>query len=223
LWGKAMIAAEYALKRSGPMSMSPSQLGAFTRSDPGQRHANLEYHVQPLSLGAFGEGLHEFPAITASVCNLNPTSRGTITIRSPHPRDPPLIAQEYLSTAADRKVAADSLRVTRRIIAQPAMERYHPEEFLPGIGLQSDEELARGAGEIGTTIFHPVATTAMGRDGDPMAVLDPHMRVRDGLGGRIAGLRVVDAGAMPSITSGNTNAPVLMMAEKAARWILAEE
>jgi choline dehydrogenase len=217
--GKARIALEYALRRSGPMSMAPSQLGAFTRSDPGRNHANEEFHVQPLSLDAFGEPLHAFPAITASVCNLNPTSRGSVEIASARAEDAPLIRPNYLSTDEDRKVAADSLRLTRRICAQPALARYRPEEWKPGVQFQSDEELARLAGDIATTIFHPVGTTAMGRDGDPDAVLDPRLRVRDGRGGRLAGLRVVDAGAMPVIVSGNTNAPVLMMAEKAARWI----
>ena len=221
LAGKARIALEYALRRTGPMSMAPSQLGAFTRSEPGQNHANIEFHVQPLSLDAFGEPLHGFPAITASVCNLNPTSRGRVDIASARPEDAPLIRPNYLATDADRQVAADSLRVTRRICAQPALARYAPEEWKPGPQYQSDDELARLAGDIATTIFHPVGTTAMGRDGDPDAVLDPRLRLRDGRGGRIAGLRVVDAGAMPVITSGNTNAPVLMMAEKAARWILA--
>lgn len=223
LMGKAMIALEYALKRSGPMSMAPSQLGAFTRSDPGQSHANLEYHVQPLSLEAFGEGLHAFPAFTASVCNLNPTSRGSVEIRSARPEDAPKIRPNYLSTDEDREVAVASLRVTRRIAAQPALARFAPEEWKPGVVHQSDEDLARLAGDIATTIFHPVATTAMGGDDMPEAVLDGRMRVRDGRGGRIAGLRVVDAGAMPRITSGNTNAPTMMMAEKAAKWILAEE
>ena len=222
LWGKAKIGMEYALKRSGPMSMAPSQLGAFTRSDPSQPHPNLEYHVQPLSLDAFGEPLHSFPAFTASVCNLNPSSRGTVHIRSAHFKDAPAIAPNYLSTPEDRQVAADSLRVTRRIAAQPALAPYQPEEWKPGPQYQSDEDLARLAGDIATTIFHPVGTTAMGRDGDPMAVLDSRLRVRDGRGGVVAGLRVVDAGAMPTITSGNTNSPTLMMAEKAAEWIRAD-
>ncbi|HMQ93975.1 MAG TPA: GMC family oxidoreductase N-terminal domain-containing protein [Amaricoccus sp.] len=222
LAGKAAIALEYALRRTGPMSMAPSQLGVFTRSRPGLNHANLEYHVQPLSLEAFGEGLHDFPAITASVCNLNPTSRGNVAIASAEPGDPPRIRPNYLSTEEDRTVAAESLRVTRRIVAQPALARFRPQEWKPGPGFQTDADLVRAAGDIGTTIFHPVGTTAMGRDEDPQAVLDPRLRMRDGRGGRIGGLRVVDAGAMPLITSGNTNAPVLMMAEKAARWILAE-
>jgi len=216
LWGKARIGLEYALWRSGPMSMAPSQLGAFTRSRPELPHPNLEYHVQPLSLDAFGEPLHRFPAFTASVCNLNPTSRGTVQIRSAQFTDAPAIAPCYLSTPEDRQVAADSLRVTRRIVAQPALQKYQPQEWKPGPQYQSDEELARLAGDIATTIFHPVGTTKMGRADDPMAVLDPELRVRG-----VAGLRVVDAGAMPTITSGNTNAPTLMLAEKAAEWLLA--
>ncbi|NCN97093.1 MAG: choline dehydrogenase [Rhodoferax sp.] len=220
LWGKAQIALEYALRRSGPMSMAPSQLGAFTRSDPAQPYPNLEYHVQPLSLEAFGEPLHPFAAFTASVCNLNPSSRGSVQIKSPDFTAAPAIAPNYLSTEADRKVAADSLRLTRAIVAQPALTPYQPQEFKPGVQYQSDADLTRLAGDIATTIFHPVGTTQMGPDGDPLAVLDSHLRVR-GPGGLIAGLRVVDAGAMPTITSGNTNSPTLMMAEKAARWIAA--
>ena len=221
LWGKAKIGLEYALKRSGPMSMAPSQLGAFTRSDPSKPYPNIQYHVQPLSLDAFGEPLHPFPAFTASVCNLNPTSRGLVQIRSADFQDAPAIAPNYLSTDADRQVAADSLRLTRRIVAQPALAAYRPEEFKPGVQFQTDDELARLAGDIATTIFHPVGTTKMGREEDPMAVLDARMRVR-GPGGLIRGLRVVDAGAMPVITSGNTNSPTLMMAEKAASWIVQD-
>ncbi|MBL6750348.1 MAG: GMC family oxidoreductase N-terminal domain-containing protein [Nevskia sp.] len=216
LHGKLRIGLEYVLLRSGPMSMSPSQLGAFTRSDPAQPHPNLEYHVQPLSLDAFGQPLHTFPAFTASVCNLNPTSRGSVRIRSPRFQDAPAIAPNYLSTAEDRQVAADSLRVTRRIVAQPALAPYQPEEFKPGAQYRSDDELARAAGDIGSTIFHPVGTAKMGRADDPAAVVDSHLRVRG-----VAGLRVVDASIMPTITSGNTNAPTLMIAEKAARWIAA--
>jgi choline dehydrogenase len=212
--GKAMIGLEYALRRSGPMSMAPSQLGAFTRSDASRPHANIQYHVQPLSLDAFGEPLHAFPAFTASVCNLNPTSRGTVQIKSARFEDAPAIAPNYLSTDEDRKVAADSLRVTRRIAAQPALAKYAPEEWRPGVQFQSDEDLARLAGDIATTIFHPVGTTRMGRADDPLAVVDPRLRVRG-----VAGLRVVDAGVMPTITSGNTNSPTLMIAEKAAHWI----
>ena len=215
LWDKAAIGVEYALRRSGPMSMSPSQLGVFTRSNPLQPHANIQYHVQPLSLEAFGEPLHEFPAFTASVCNLNPTSRGHVRIRSPRFKDAPAITPNYLSTAEDRQVAADSLRVTRRIVSQPALAKYRPVEFKPGAQYQSDEELIRLTGDIASTIFHPVGTTKMGRDNDPMAVVDSHLRVRG-----VAGLRVVDAGVMPTITSGNTNSPTLMIAEKAAHWIM---
>ena len=220
-WGRLRIGLEYLLWRRGPMSMAPSQLGAFTRSRPDRPWPDVEFHVQPLSLDAFGEPLHPFDAITASVCNLNPSSRGTVRIRSPRWEDAPAIAPNYLSTAEDRQVAADSLRLARRIVAQPALARYRPEEIRPGPQYQTDEELARLAGDIGTTIFHPVGTAAMGPDGDPMAVTDSHLRVRDGRGGRIGGLRVVDAGIMPTITSGNTNSPTLMIAEKAARWILA--
>ena len=218
LWGKALIGLEYAFKRSGPMSMAPSQLGAFTRSDPAQPYPNIEYHVQPLSLDAFGEPLHGFNAFTASVCNLNPTSRGTVQIKSPQFDAAPAIAPNYLSTEADRKVAADSLRVTRTIVAQPGLARYQPREWKPGVQYQSDAELAQLAGDIATTIFHPVGTTKMGAANDPFAVVDARLRVR-GPGGLIAGLRVVDAGVMPLITSGNTNSPTLMIAEKAARWI----
>ena len=218
LLGKARIGLEYLLKQTGPMSMAPSQLGAFTRSDPSQVHPNLEYHVQPLSLDAFGEPLHTFDAITASVCNLNPTSRGTVRIKTPVFTDAPAIAPNYLSTDADRKVAADSLRVTRRIVAQSALQKYQPEEYKPGTQFQSDAELAQLAGDIATTIFHPVGTTKMGLQNDPMAVVDARLKVHG-----VAGLRVVDAGVMPLITSGNTNSPTLMIAEKAAQWIVEDE
>lgn len=214
--GKAKIGLEYLLKRSGPMSMSPSQLGAFTRSDTGRTHANLEYHVQPLSLEAFGEDLHDFPAMTVSVCNLNPTSRGYVRITSSDFRDAPKIVPNYLDTEDDRKVAADSLRQVREIMAQSAMEPYEPEEYKPGVQHQTDEDLARLAGDIASTIFHPVGTVKMGRDDDPTAVLDPHLRMKG-----VAGLRVVDASVMPEITSGNTNSPTIMIAEKAAGWILS--
>ncbi|MFY0645215.1 GMC family oxidoreductase [Sulfitobacter geojensis] len=214
--GKAKIGLEYLFKRSGPMSMSPSQLGAFTRSDPSRSHANLEYHVQPLSLEAFGEDLHPFPAMTVSVCNLNPTSRGHVRIGSGNFRDAPKITPNYLDTQDDRKVAADSLRQVRKIMSQSAMCPYEPEEFKPGVQYQSDDDLTRLAGDIASTIFHPVGTVKMGRTEDDTAVLDPHLRVKG-----IAGLRVVDASVMPEITSGNTNSPTIMIAEKAARWILA--
>jgi choline dehydrogenase len=213
-WGKTKIGLEYALSRSGPMSMAPSQLGAFTKSDATREWANIQYHVQPLSLDAFGEPLHSFPAITASVCNLNPSSRGSVSLKSPDFKVPPAIAPNYLSTDEDRKVAADSLRVTRRIMSQAAMAAFEPEEFKPGVQYQTDEELARLAGDIASTIFHPVGTTRMGREDDPMAVVNSQLQVRG-----IRGLRVVDAGVMPTITSGNTNSPTLMIAEKAAHWM----
>lgn len=213
-WGKAKIGLEYVLKRSGPMSMSPSQLGAFTKSDPSQPYANLEYHVQPLSLDAFGEDLHAFPAFTASVCNLNPSSRGSVTITSNKSTDAPAVAPNYLSTEKDRLIAAQSLRQVREIASQPALAGYTPQEWKPGVVYQSDEALARLAGDIANTIFHPVGTTKMGRNHDLSAVVDPFLRVHG-----VLGLRVVDASVMPTITSGNTNSPTLMIAEKAARWI----
>jgi choline dehydrogenase len=216
-WGKAKIGLEYAMSRSGPMSMAPSQLGAFTKSSPEHAWPNIQYHVQPLSLDAFGEPLHNFPAITASVCNLNPTSRGSVSLKSADFNDAPAIAPNYLSTDEDRKVAADSLRVTRRIMSQAAMAPYAPEEYKPGAQYQTDEDLARLAGDIASTIFHPVGTTRMGRDDDPMAVVNSRLQVRG-----IHGLRVVDAGVMPTITSGNTNSPTLMIAEKAAHWMALE-
>jgi choline dehydrogenase len=213
-WGKLRIGLEYAFKRSGPMSMAPSQLGAFTRSSPAHEWPNVEYHVQPLSLDAFGEPLHGFDAFTASVCNLNPTSRGHVRIRSQDFRDAPRIAPNYLSTPEDRQVAADSLRLTRRIVAQPALAKYQPQEVKPGVQFQSDDDLARLAGDIATTIFHPVGTCRMGAADDPGAVVDARLQVRG-----VAGLRVVDASMMPTITSGNTNSPTLMIAERAAQWI----
>ena len=217
LLGKLRIGVEYALNRSGPMSMAPSQLGAFTRSDPSQVTANLQYHVQPLSLGKFGEPLHRFPAFTASVCNLRPTSRGHVRIASGDPLAAPKITPNYLTTAEDRKVAADSLSLTRRIVAAPALARYQPQEFMPGLQFQTEEELAHAAGDIGTTIFHPVGTCKIGQDGDPLAVLDQQMRVRG-----VAGLRVVDGSVMPAITSGNPNSPIIMIAEKAAQSIRSD-
>jgi choline dehydrogenase len=214
LWGKAAIGLEYAFKRTGPMSMAPSQLGAFTRSDEAQPWPNLEYHVQPLSLDAFGEPLHSFDAFTASVCNLNPESRGEIHIRNPRVEDAPAIAPNYLSTECDRLIAANSLRLTRKIAAQAALAPYQPQEWKPGPQYESDADLVRLAGDIGTTIFHPVGTCRMGRDDDVDAVVDSHLRVRG-----VSGLRVVDASVMPTITSGNTNSPTLMIAERAAEWI----
>ena len=216
-WSKAGMALEYALHRTGPLTMPPSQLGAFTRSDPGQPSANLEYHVQPISLDRFGEPPHRFPAFTASVCNLRPTSRGTVRITSANPRAHPAIAPNYLSTVEDRRVAIDAIRLTRRIVLESAALRPHaPEEFLPGPQLRSDDELLQAAGQIGTTIFHPVGTCRMGKAEDADAVVDPHCRVKG-----VAGLRVVDASVMPVITSGNTNAPTIMIAERVSRLILA--
>jgi choline dehydrogenase len=217
LIGKAAFAVEYALKRTGPMSMAPSQLGIFTKSDPSLKHANIEFHVQPLSLEAFGQPLHDFPAITASVCNLNPTSRGTVLLKSADPFQAPAIAPNYLTTEEDRKVAADSIWVVRGIAQQQALAQYKPKEIKPGAQFQTDAELAQVAGDIASTIFHPVGTTKMGQKDDPLAVVDNHLKVFG-----IRGLRVVDASIMPTITSGNTNSPTLMIAEKAARWILQD-
>ncbi|OWQ88536.1 choline dehydrogenase [Roseateles aquatilis] len=217
-FGKARIGLEYALRRTGPMSMAPSQLGAFAKSSPDKAWPDLQYHVQPLSLDAFGEPLHGFNAFTASVCNLNPTSRGTVMIRSADAADAPSIAPNYLSTDEDRHVAARSLRLTRRIVSQPALARYRPQEHKPGVQFESDEELARLAGDIATTIFHPVGTCRMGPVDDARAVVDSRLRVRG-----VKALRVVDASVMPTITSGNTNSPTLMIAERAAAWIVAGE
>jgi choline dehydrogenase len=216
-FGKFKIGVEYALFQSGPMSMAPSQLGAFARSDASQVTPNLQYHVQPLSLDKFGEPLHAFPAFTASVCNLRPTSRGHVRIASADSYAAPKIVPNYLSTPADRSVAASALSLTRRIVAAPALARYAPEECKPGVSFQTEEELAAAAGQVGTTIFHPVGTCKMGRLDDAMAVVDSQLRV---IG--VRGLRVVDASVMPNITSGNTNAPTLMIAEKAAAMMLSE-
>ena len=215
LWGKAAMGLEYALFRRGPLSMAPSQLGVFTRSDPSRETANLQYHVQPLSLDRFGEPLHRFPAFTASVCNLRPESRGTVTLKSSDPREPPAIAPNYLSTPGDRQTAVDAIRLTRRIAAAPPLEPYAPEEVLPGGERRSDEELAAAAGDIGTTIFHPVGTCRMGRD--PGAVVDDRLRLHG-----IDNLRVIDASVMPAITSGNTNSPTVMIAEKGAAMLLED-
>ncbi len=210
--GKARIALEYAVNRSGPMSMAPSQLGAFARSSPDVETPDLEYHVQPLSLPAFGQPLDPFPAMTASVCNLRPESRGRIDITSADPQASPRIAPNYLDAPADRVVAARAIRLTRRIMAAPAMQAFAPEEFRPGPQFETESELVKAAGDVGTTIFHPVGTARMGTD--PTAVVDPECRVRG-----IENLRVVDASVMPTITSGNTNSPTIMIAEKAADLI----
>jgi choline dehydrogenase-like flavoprotein len=209
---------DYLLRRRGPMTMAPSQLGAFTKSDPSQATANIQYHVQPLSLDKFGEPLHPFPAFTASVANVRPTSRGTLTLKSNDPSQAPAIRPNYLATPEDQRVAADSIRVTRKIVAQPALQKYSPVEHLPGTAVHDDEaSLVKAAGDIGTTIFHPVGTARMGRDDDARAVVDARLRV---IG--IDALRVVDASVMPSITSGNTNSPTMMIAEKGAAMILED-
>ena len=217
LWGKALMGLEYALFRRGPLTMAPSQLGLFTRSHESVATPDIEYHVQPLSLDKFGDPLHDFPAFTASVCNLRPASRGYVHIKDSDPASAPAIAPCYLSTEADRVTAARSLRLTRRIAAQPALAPYSPSEYLPGPGAETDEDLARAAGDIGTTIFHPVGTCAMGRAGAAGAVVDPELRVQG-----VGRLRVVDASVMPTITSGNTNSPTLMIAERGARLILGK-
>jgi choline dehydrogenase len=216
-FGQLSMGLEYAWRRGGPLSMAPSQLGVFTRSDPSQAAANLEYHVQPLSLDKFGDPLHRFPAFTASVCNLRPTSRGSVEIVSANAADAPRIAPRYLSTAEDRQVAADALRLTRRIVSMPALVPYRPAEYLPGTQFQTDDELATAAGLTGTTIFHPVGTCRMGPAEDPGAVVDARLRVHG-----VGGLRVVDASIMPTLTSGNTNAPTVMIAEKGAEMIRAD-
>jgi choline dehydrogenase len=216
-WGKARMALEYALRRTGPLTMAPSQLGAFMKSDESQASANIEFHVQPLSLDKFGDPLHRFPGFTASVCNLRPTSRGSIRIKSADPAAHPAITLNYLSTEADKGVAVQSLRLARRIVTQTqAMQRFQPDEFLPGPQFQTDEELVTAAGNVGTTIFHPVGTCKMGRADDDCAVVDSELRVRG-----LQGLRVVDASVMPTITSGNTNSPTIMLAERGASLIMA--
>jgi choline dehydrogenase len=216
-WGKLFIGLQYALMRSGPMSMAPSQLGVFAKSDPNDasiKRPDVQYHVQPLSLEKFGEPLHAFNAFTASVCNLRPTSRGSVHIESADAHKAPLIAPNYLSTDHDKAVAANALRLTRSIVKAPALAQYKPEEILPGIQYQTQEELIEAAGKVGTTIFHPVGTCRMGTDNDPAAVVDSRLRV---IG--VRGLRVVDASVMPNITSGNTNSPTLMIAERASEMI----
>jgi choline dehydrogenase-like flavoprotein len=213
---RGLMGLDYALRRRGPLTMAPSQLGIFTRSDAGQDRANIEFHVQPLSLDKFGDPLHRFPAITVSACNLRPTSRGDVRIVSPDPAARPEIAPNYLSTDEDRKVAADAIRVTRRLMGQPAMAQFSPEEFLPGPAVGNDDAaLAKAAGDIGTTIFHPVGTAKMGRWDDPSAVVDKDLRV---IG--VDGLRVIDASVMPTITSGNTNTPTIMIADKVSREMM---
>jgi choline dehydrogenase-like flavoprotein len=215
LVGRAWMGFDYALFRRGPLTMAPSQLGLFTRSDPTRERPNIQFHVQPLSLDKFGDPLHDFPAFTASVCNLQPTSRGFVRLRSADPADKPMIKPNYLATDEDRGVAAQSIRVGRRIVAQPSLARHKPVEYLPGASVGDDDAaLIKAAGDIGTTIFHPVGTAKMGRATDPTAVVDQRLRLVG-----LERLRVVDASVMPTITSGNTNAPTMMIAEKGAAMI----
>ena len=220
LFGRALMGLDYALRRRGPLTMAPSQLGLFTRSDPSRERANIQFHVQPLSLDKFGDPLHAYPAFTASVCNLQPLSRGSVTLRSTDPADKPVIQPNYLAADEDRQVAADSIKVARRIVAQPALAPFHPVETLPGPQVSSDDEaaLAKAAGDVGTTIFHPVGTAKMGRDTDPLAVVDERLRVFG-----LENIRVVDASVMPTITSGNTNSPTIMIAEKGAATIMEDQ
>lgn len=218
LFRRGWMGIDYALRRRGPLTMAPSQLGIFTRSDAHRDRANIQFHVQPLSLDKFGDPLHRFPAITVSACNLQPTSRGEIRLRSSRPDEAPSIAPHYLSTDEDRIVAADAIRVTRRLMKQDALKAYHPEEYLPGPSVGDDaESLAKAAGDIGTTIFHPVGTAKMGLASDPHAVVDERLRLFG-----IQGLRVIDASVMPTITSGNTNTPTAMIAEKGAAMAIAD-
>jgi choline dehydrogenase-like flavoprotein len=218
LIGRGLMGLDYAFRRRGPLTMAPSQLGIFTRSDPHRERANIQFHVQPLSLDKFGDPLHRFPAITVSACNLQPTSRGTVRIRSAKPDEAPSIAPNYLATDEDRQVAADAIRTTRRLMQQKALAPYHPAEFLPGPSVGDDDaSLAKAAGDIGTTIFHPVGTAKMGAASDATAVVDERLRFHG-----ISGLRVADASVMPTITSGNTNTPTAMIAEKAAVMILED-
>jgi choline dehydrogenase-like flavoprotein len=216
---RAWMGANYALFRRGPLTMAPSQLGAFTKSDPSLDRADLQYHIQPLSLDKFGDPLHPFPAFTASVANLRPTSRGTVKLKSADPAAAPAIDPNYLATPEDRRVAASSIRITRKISAQAALAQYSPVEFLPGMQVRDDDEAAleHSAGDIGTTIFHPVGTARMGRAEDARAVVDARLRV---IG--LDGLRVIDASVMPSITSGNTNSPTIMIAEKGAAMMIED-
>jgi len=218
MWGRAWMGLDYVLRRRGPLTMAPSQLGIFMRSDPTQPRANIEFHVQPLSLDKFGDPLHRFPAITVSACNLRPSSRGSVRPRSADPLVPPIIAPNYLATAADRAVAADAIRATRRLMAQPAVRGLVPIELLPGPSVGDDTaSLAVAAGNIGTTIFHPVGTAKMGPASDLESVVDARLRVHG-----IENLRVIDASIMPTITSGNTNTPTAMIAEKGARMVIED-
>ncbi len=215
LWRRPLMALEYAALRSGPLTMAPSQVGAFAKSSPEYATANLQFHFQPLSLDSWGAGLHPFGAFTASVCNLRPTSRGGVHLKTPHAQDAPAISPNYLATTEDRQVAIDALRLARRIAAQPALARFNPREHLPGPDAESETALLEAAAQLGTTIFHPAGTARMGADGDAGAVLDGRLRVRG-----VSGLRVIDASVMPTITSGNTANPTMMIAEKGAQMML---
>jgi len=215
LLGKLSMGLEYFAFKTGPLTMPPSQLGAFAKSDPDRASANIEWHVQPLSLDKFGEPLHDFNAITPSVCNLQPTSRGHVRIKAPDPASYPAITLNYLATEADRRVALQGLRFTRRIMAAQALAKYRPREWKPGPELTSDAQLLQAAGDLGTTIFHPVGSCKMGSD--PMAVVNDRLEVHG-----VRGLRVIDASIMPQITSGNTNAPTVMIAEKGAAFIIED-
>jgi choline dehydrogenase-like flavoprotein len=218
LIGRGLMGLEYALFQKGPLAMAPSQLGIFARSSSDHERPNIQFHVQPLSLDKFGDPLHRFPAITVSPCNLRPTSRGIVRLRSADPADKPVIAPHYLSTAEDRQVAADAIRMTRRLMAQQSLGRFSPQEYLPGPSVEDDPvDLAKAAGDIGTTIFHPVGTAKMGLPSDPMAVVDERLRV---IG--LQGLRVIDASVMPTITSGNTNTPTIMIADKGAAMVIED-
>lgn len=212
LFGRARIALHYALTRSGPMSMAPSQFGMFTRSTPDVETPDLEYHVQPLSTDRLGDPLHPFSAITVSVCNLRPTSVGSVHATTARPDVQPDIRLNYLSTAEDCRIAVASIRQARQIMTARALRPYAPDEWLPGPGFETDAELAAKVGDIATTIFHPVGTCRMGSDEE--AVVDPTLKLRG-----IAGLRIVDASIMPKIVSGNTASPVIMIAERAADLI----
>ncbi|WP_163268411.1 GMC family oxidoreductase [Chelativorans alearense] len=218
LMRRAWMGADYVLRRRGPLTMAPSQLGIFTRSDARQERANIQFHVQPLSLDKFGDPLHRFPAITVAACNLRPSSRGSVRIRSKAPGDAPEIVPNYLATNEDRQVAADAIRVTRKLMAQPALAAHRPQEYLPGPTVGDDAaSLAKAAGDIGTTIFHPVGTAKMGQASDPLAVVDERLRVHG-----VEGLRIIDASVMPTITSGNTNTPTAMIAEKGAQMVIQD-
>jgi choline dehydrogenase-like flavoprotein len=218
LVGRALMGAQYVLLRRGPLTMAPSQLGIFTTSSAEHERANIQFHVQPLSLDRFGEPLHRFPAVTVSACNLRPTSRGTVRLRSADPADAPRIDPNYLDTPADRRIAADAIRLTRRLMAQPALRAFQPQEYLPGPSVGDDDaSLARAAGDIGTTIFHPVGAAKMGLASDPLAVVDARLRLMG-----LERLRVIDASVMPTITSGNTNTPTIMIADRGAAMVLED-